>query len=359
MEHPMPVGKTFPTNPSIPQKEARSFSIKDEKTPIILSPDEMPPAGKADYDSAQNNQDKENRQSDRPTGNVRHQTFFPHSRKPEQKEKVFLSSPEKNKTVVCENTPEENGRRFSLTGRPKAADKTPHPQSDRPTGNVRHQTFFPHSRKPKRKEKIFFSSPGKNRTVVCENTPVKNGRRFSLTGRPKAADKTPQTPKRSVALNSRANRSVSSLSAAYTDNSTDADIKQTVTSRNQDQNDAAKPHTGLMNDDGDGLPTKEFTREKPMIMLATVIVQLLFVCGWGFFYYFLYRIYTVIIIPGQTYQGNIYAYTIFAAESRIKPRIVALAGSALCAVIAFLLFAAIYELPILNDSSYNAFWASE
>ena len=293
MEHPMPVGKTFPTNPSIPQKEARSFSIKDEKTPIILSPDEMSPAGKADYDSAKNNQDKENRQSDRPTGNVRHQTFFPHSRKPEQKEKVFLSSPEKNKTVVCENTPEENGRRFSLTGRPKAADKTP------------------------------------------------------------------QTPKRSVALNSRANRSVSSLSAAYTDNSTDADIKQTVTSRNQDQNDAAKPHTGLMNDDGDGLPTKEFTREKPMIMLATVIVQLLFVCGWGFFYYFLYRIYTVIIIPGQTYQGNIYAYTIFAAESRIKPRIVALAGSALCAVIAFLLFAAIYELPILNDSSYNAFWASE
>ena len=116
-----------------------------------------------------------------------------------------------------------------------------------------------------------------------------------------------------------------------------------------------------------------------MIMLATVIVQLLFVCGWGFIYYFLYRIYTVIIIPGQTYQGNIYAYTIFAAvltvvysyffykfgqmifaaESRIKPRIVALAGSALCAVIAFLLFAAIYELPILNDSSYNAFWASE
>ena len=313
MEHPMPVGKTFPTNPSIPQKEARSFSIKDEKTPIILSPDEMSPAGKADYDSAKNNQDKENRQSDRPTGNVRHQTFFPHSRKPEQKEKVFLSSPEKNKTVVCENTPEENGRRFSLTGRPKAADKTP------------------------------------------------------------------QTPKRSIALNSRANRSVSSLSAAYTDNSTDADIKQTVTSRNQDQNDAAKPHTGLMNDDGDGLPTKEFTREKPMIMLATVIVQLLFVCGWGFFYYFFYRIYTVIIIPGQTYQGNIYAYTIFAAvltvvysyffykfgqmifaaESRIKPRIVALAGSALCAVIAFLLFAAIYELPILNDSSYNAFWASE
>lgn len=87
----------------------------------------------------------------------------------------------------------------------------------------------------------------------------------------------------------------------------------------------------------------------------------------------------MIIIPGQTYQGNIYAYTIFAAvltvvysyffykfgqmifaaESRIKPRIVALAGSALCAVIAFLLFAAIYELPILNDSSYNAFWASE
>jgi len=312
MEHPMPVGKTFPTNPSIPQKEARSFSIKDEKTPIILSPDEMSPAGKADYDSAKNNQDKENRQSDRPTGNVRHQTFFPHSRKPEQKEKVFLSSPEKNKTVVCENTPEENGRRSSLTGRPKTADKTP------------------------------------------------------------------QTPKRSVALNSRTN-SVSSPPAAYTDNSTDADIKQTVTSRNQDQNDAAKPHTGLMNDDGDGLPTKEFTREKPMIMLATVIVQLLFVCGWGFFYYFLYRIYTVIIIPGQTYQGNIYAYTIFAAvltvvysyffykfgqmifaaESRIKPRIVALAGSALCAVIAFLLFAAIYELPILNDSSYNAFWASE
>lgn len=95
MEHPMPVGKTFPTNPSIPQKEARSFSIKDEKTPITLSPDEMSPAGKADYDSAKNNQDKENRQSDRPTGNVRHQTFFPHSRKPEQKEKVFLSSPEK------------------------------------------------------------------------------------------------------------------------------------------------------------------------------------------------------------------------------------------------------------------------
>ena len=90
MEHPMPVGKTFPTNPSTPQKEARSFSIKDEKTTIIPSSDEMPPAGKADYDSAQNNQDKENRQSDRPTGNVRHQTFFPHSRKPEQKEKVFL-----------------------------------------------------------------------------------------------------------------------------------------------------------------------------------------------------------------------------------------------------------------------------
>lgn len=105
MEHPMPVGKTFPTNPSPPQKEARSFSIKDEKTPIIPSPDEMPPAGKADYDSAKNNQDKENRQSDRPTGNVRHQTVFTHSRKPEQKEKVFLSSPGKNRTVVCENTP--------------------------------------------------------------------------------------------------------------------------------------------------------------------------------------------------------------------------------------------------------------
>ena len=312
MEHPMPVGKTFPTNPSIPQKEARSFSIKDEKTPIILSPDEMSPAGKADYDSAKNNQDRANRQSDRPTGNVRHQTFFPHSRKPEQKEKVFLSSPEKNKTVVCENTPEENGRRSSLTGRPKTADKAL------------------------------------------------------------------QTPKRPAVLNSRAN-SVSSPPAAYTDNSTDADIKQTVVFRNQDQNDAPKRTTGLINDDGDGLPTKEFTREKPMIMLATVIVQLLFVCGWGFFYYFLYRIYTVIIIPGQTYQGNIYAYTIFAtaltvvysyffykfgqmmfaAESRIKTRIIALAGSALCAVIAFLLFAAIYELPILNDSSYNAFWASE
>ena len=97
MEHPMPVGKTFPTNPSTPQKEARSFSIKDEKTTIIPSSDEMPPAGKADYDSAQNNQDKENRQSDRPTGNVRHQTFFPHSRKPEQKEKVFMSSPKKTK----------------------------------------------------------------------------------------------------------------------------------------------------------------------------------------------------------------------------------------------------------------------
>ena len=284
MEHPMPVGKTFPTNPSIPQKEARSFSIKDEKTPIILFPDEMSPAGKADYDSAKNNQDRANRQSDRPTGNVRHQTFFPHSRKPEQKEKVFLSSPEKNKTVVCENTPEENGRRSSLTGRPKTADKAL------------------------------------------------------------------QTQKRSVTLNSRANRSVSSLSAAYTDNSTDADIKQTVTSRNQDQNDAAKPHTGLMNDDGDGLPTKEFTREKPMIMLATVIVQLLFVCGWGFFYYFLYQMYTVIIIPGQTYQGNIYAYTIFAtaltvvysyffykfgqmifaAESRIKPRIIARSSPSCC-----------------------------
>ena len=67
MEHPMPVGKTFPTNPSIPQKEARSFSIKDEKTPIILSPDEMSPAGKADYDSAKNNQDKE--------ATVRQETF--------------------------------------------------------------------------------------------------------------------------------------------------------------------------------------------------------------------------------------------------------------------------------------------
>ena len=127
MEHPMPVGKTFPTNPSIPQKEARSFSIKDEKTPIILSPDEMSPAGKADYDSAKNNQDKENRQSDRPTGNVRHQTFFPHSRKPEQKEKVFLSSPEKNKTVVSSYThavevadsPILIGERINPTGKPK------------------------------------------------------------------------------------------------------------------------------------------------------------------------------------------------------------------------------------------------
>ena len=85
MEHPMPVGKTFPTNPSIPQKEARSFSIKDEKTPIILSPDEMSPAGKADYDSAKNNQDKENRQSDRPTGNV-----FPSFPQAKTKRKNFL-----------------------------------------------------------------------------------------------------------------------------------------------------------------------------------------------------------------------------------------------------------------------------
>ena len=110
MEHPMPVGKTFPTNPSTPQKEARSFSIKDEKTTIIPSSDEMPPAGKADYDSAQNNQDKENRQSDRPTGNVRHQTFFPHSRKPEQKEKVRLRKyARRERQTLQSDRPSENG----------------------------------------------------------------------------------------------------------------------------------------------------------------------------------------------------------------------------------------------------------
>lgn len=66
----MPVGKTFPTNPSIPQKEARSFSIKDEKTPIILSPDEMSPAGKADLWSCQK-QSRQRESAKRPSDRKR------------------------------------------------------------------------------------------------------------------------------------------------------------------------------------------------------------------------------------------------------------------------------------------------
>lgn len=118
--------------------------------------------------------------------------------------------------------------------------------------------------------------------------------------------------------------------------------------------------------------------QHPLSNLMLLTIRLLFLCGWSFFYFFLYRMYTVIIFPGRTYQGNIYAYTIFTIiltvaysyffyhffriifikNKPLKARIIALAGSVLCAWIAFLMFAIIYELPILSDSSYNAFWAT-
>ena len=119
-------------------------------------------------------------------------------------------------------------------------------------------------------------------------------------------------------------------------------------------------------------------REHPGKTTAALALQIVFLIGWGHFYYFLYKQYTLFVIPGIVPgKGNVYANVafvvlitivgiyisfrwakmLFANDSPLRQKLLAVAGSVLCIPAALLLWIAISELPIFDGDIYTSFWA--
>ena len=116
-------------------------------------------------------------------------------------------------------------------------------------------------------------------------------------------------------------------------------------------------------------------REHPGKATVALALQIVF---WGHFYYFLYKQYTLFVIPGIVPgKGNVYANVafvvlitivgiyvsfrwakmLFANDSPLRQKLLAVAGSVLCIPAALLLWIAISELPIFDGDIYTSFWA--
>ena len=119
-------------------------------------------------------------------------------------------------------------------------------------------------------------------------------------------------------------------------------------------------------------------RKKPLKAAIILLMQIFFLLGWGFFYFFLYRMYTVIVIPGQTLPvENIYAETfftllvtivfsycfyrffkiLFSNRRSLQSKISVMLGSVICAFVLLALWNSVRALPMFSQDVDRAFWA--
>ena len=53
-------------------------------------------------------------------------------------------------------------------------------------------------------------------------------------------------------------------------------------------------------------------KQNPLSTTAVLIMQIIFILGWGIFFLYLFRLYSSFVIPGVTNpKGNIYADTLY------------------------------------------------
>ena len=111
-------------------------------------------------------------------------------------------------------------------------------------------------------------------------------------------------------------------------------------------------------------------REHPGKATVALALQIVFLIGW--------KQYTLFVIPGIVPgKGNVYANVafvvlitivgiyasfrwakmLFANDSPLRQKLLAVAGSVLCIPAALLLWIAISELPIFDGDIYTSFWA--
>ncbi len=126
---------------------------------------------------------------------------------------------------------------------------------------------------------------------------------------------------------------------------------------------------------------KEYIRnfkQNPLSATAVLIMQIIFILGWGVFFLYLLRLYFSFVIPGITDpKGNIYADTLYAIfltfvytyciyrfsrilfkkDVSIKHQILILLYSIICALLLLPIFTFVHDLPFFNEQINHAFWA--
>ncbi len=123
---------------------------------------------------------------------------------------------------------------------------------------------------------------------------------------------------------------------------------------------------------------RENFRQKPFQTAAVLILQILFLLGWGLFFYYLYRLYASFIIPGRTEpKGNIYTDTLyalilitvypycfyklskilFAVQASFKLKLLGIFAAVICALMVPVLFISIRSLFSFLPDTTIAFWA--
>ena len=119
-------------------------------------------------------------------------------------------------------------------------------------------------------------------------------------------------------------------------------------------------------------------KQNPLSATAVLIMQIIFVLGWGTFYTFLCERYIRYIIPGRTYTKTaiypetfsltviafIFSFfiyksfrTLFLNNNTLKPKVIILALSLLCAILAYPLQLLLNEAVFFLPQTSVAFWA--
>ena len=118
--------------------------------------------------------------------------------------------------------------------------------------------------------------------------------------------------------------------------------------------------------------------QNPLSATAVLIMQIIFILGWGTFYTFLCERYIRYIIPGRTYTKTaiypetfsltviafIFSFfiyksfrTLFLNNNTLKPKVIILALSLLCAILAYPLQLLLNEAVFFLPQTSVAFWA--
>lgn len=123
---------------------------------------------------------------------------------------------------------------------------------------------------------------------------------------------------------------------------------------------------------------RENFRQKPFQTAAVLIMQILFLLGWGLFFYYLSLQYIRYIIPGISEpKGNIYTDTLyalilitvypycfyklskilFAVQASFKLKLLGIFAAVICALMVPVLFISIRSLFSFLPDTTIAFWA--
>ena len=119
-------------------------------------------------------------------------------------------------------------------------------------------------------------------------------------------------------------------------------------------------------------------KQNPLSATAVLIMQIIFVLGWGVFFLYLLRLYLSFVIPGITDpKGNIYADTLYAilltavypyccykfgkmlfsSHTSLKLKVWAIFCSLICAFLLFPAYSGVQRLPFFRSGTYTSFWA--